>query len=136
MIQRIQSVWLFLASVSGLAGLKLPFYIGTDANGIPSSTLEATDGLNLTIPTIVVGVITLLTIFLFRNRSTQLKLSIAALFTQLLLLFFYFRDANAYTGGNFALTAALQFFVVIFIILAIMGINKDSKIIRDSNRLR
>lgn len=136
MIQRIQSVYLFLAGLCGLAGIKLPFFIGTDPKGIPSSTLEASDGMELLAATIVVAALAFVTIFLFRNRSLQLKLAIGALFVQLLLIFFYLRDANAYLSGTYALTCILQALVVMFIVLAIIGINRDNKIIRDSNRLR
>ena len=136
MIQRIQSVWLFLAGLCGLAGLKLPFYSGTDPNGIPSSTLEATDQPQLLFPTVIVGILAFITIFLFRNRSLQLKLALAALFIQLLVIFFYIQGAMSYIGGTFALTCVLQAFAILFLLLAIGGIRKDEKIIRNSNRLR
>ena len=136
MIQRIQSLWLFLAGACGLAGLKLPFYSGTDPNGIPSSTLEATDYTQLLVPTIVLGALAFITIFLFRNRSLQLKLAIGALFIQLLVIFLYVKGSLEYLSGTFALTCVLQVFALVFLILAIAGIRKDEKIIRDSNRLR
>ena len=136
MIQRIQSLWLFLAGACGLAGLKLPFYSGTDPNGIPSSTLEATDYTQLLVPTIVLGALAFITIFLFRNRSLQLKLAIGALFIQLLVIFLYVKGSLEYLSGTFALTRVLQVFALVFLILAIAGIRKDEKIIRDSNRLR
>lgn len=136
MLQRIQSVWLFLAGACGLSGIKLPFYSGTDPNGIPSSTLEATDQTALLIPTIVLAALAWITIFLFRNRSLQLKLAIGAMFIQLLVIFLYVKGSMDYLGGTYALTSVLQLFALVFLGLAIGGIKKDEKIIRDSNRLR
>lgn len=136
MLQRIQSIWLFLASIAGFAGIKFPFFSGTDAQGIPSSTLEATDNLALLIPTIVVGVITLLAIFLYNNRSTQIKLAIAALLIECFVIYKYYAESQKYIGGNFTLTSILEPLVILFIILAIIGIRKDDKIIKESNRLR
>lgn len=136
MIQRIQSVWLLLASVTGLSGIKLPFYSGTDPKGIPSSTLEATDDMALLIPTIAVGVLSLVCIFLFRNRTTQFRLTALAIILQVAVLALYWKDSQAYIGGTFALTAIMQVLAIVFLVLAAMGIKKDDKIIRDSNRLR
>lgn len=136
MIQRIQSVWLLLAAATEFAGLKLPFYSGTDPQGIPSSTLEATDKMSLLVPTIAIAVVALVSVFLFRNRSTQFKLTIAAIVLQLGLIFLYYQESTKYLQGTFALTSILQVAVVIFLTLAALGIRKDENIIRDSNRLR
>jgi len=68
MLQRIQSIWLLLASICSFATLKFPFYMGTDKTGVPSSTLEATDNFLLIIFTVAIGVTALLSIFLYKNR--------------------------------------------------------------------
>lgn len=136
MIQRIQSIWLLLAAICSFASLKLPFYSGTDATGIPSSTLEGTDSLLLICATLAVGIISLITIFLFKNRSTQIKLTLLAMIVEALLIFLYYDTSTKYLGGTYALTSILQPAVLLFLFLAFNGIRKDNKIIKESNRLR
>lgn len=136
MIQRIQSIWLLLASIAAFAGITFPFYAGTDAQGIPSSTLDATDSLPLLINTIIVGIISLLAIFLYKNRKLQINLCLIAILAQITLIYFYYAETKRYMGGTFALTSILEPLVVVLLILAILGIRKDDKIIKESNRLR
>ncbi|MFZ1529685.1 MAG: DUF4293 family protein [Ferruginibacter sp.] len=136
MLQRIQSIWLLLASALAFATLQFPFYMGTDPTGIPGSTLEAKDTMALLLPTIAIGVMTLLTIFLFKNRGLQVKFIAGALILECFLLFLYYRETQSYTGGQFVLTSILHFFILLFLFLAIRGVRKDEKIIKESNRIR
>jgi hypothetical protein len=139
MLQRIQSIWLLLAAACAFAGLKFPFYSGTDKTGIPSSLLSGASKsapIYLLILTVAVGVIALITIFLFKNRSLQIRLCIANILLQAGLTYLYYHQSTLFTGGTFALTSILQPAVLLFLVLAIGGIRKDSKIIADSNRLR
>lgn len=138
MLQRIQSIWLFLAALASFAGIALPFYayIGTNPVGIPSPALHAVDVTVLLIASVIVGTITLLTIFLFRNRPLQLKLSLVALVVQCILLYLYYFESRKYQPGTYTLWSILQPLIIIFIVLAILGIRRDEKIIKESNRLR
>lgn len=136
MLQRIQSVWLFLASIFGLSGIKWPSYVGDISSTPGTDTLEATDNMPLLIATIAMAVISLVAIFLFKNRSTQIKMVFTALALQLLVFFLYYREMQQYVFGKLTLTSILQFGVVVLLALAIMGISKDNRIIRESNRLR
>lgn len=136
MLQRIQSIWLLLASALAFATLQFPFYMGTDATGIPGSTLNAKDGMLLLIPTISLGVMTLLTIFLYKNRALQLKFIAGAIIVECILLFLYYRQTQQYTGGHYVLTSILHLFILIFLFLAMRGVRTDEKIIRESNRIR
>lgn len=136
MIQRIQSIWLLLAALCCFAGLKFAFFSGTNATGIPSSTLEGTDSLLLICTTLAVGIISLITIFLYSNRSMQIKLTLLAIILEGLLIFLYYDASKKYIGGNYALTSILQPAVLVFLFLAFSGIRRDNKIIKDSNRLR
>ena len=136
MIQRIQSIWLLLAALCSFASLKLPFFSGTNATGIPSSTLEGTDSLLLICATLAVGIISLITIFLFSNRSTQIKLTLLAIVLEAVLIFLYYDATKKYIGGTYALTSILQPAVLVFLFLAFNRIRRDNKIIIESNRLR
>ncbi len=136
MIQRIQSVWLLLASACAFLSLKMPFYSGTTKDGIPSHELLGMDNFYLMMLTIAVGVIAFISIFLYSNRKLQMRLCILDILLEAGLLFLYYKKVTTYLEGTYSLTAILQVLVLIFLILAARGINRDAKIIRDSNRLR
>ena len=136
MIQRVQSVWLFVASIFAFLLLKLSFYTGTHLPDNQYDQLTATDTMALMIPTIALGVLTLITIFLYKTRKVQLRLTVVALLLELLLLFLFYRETQNFSQGTFSITAALHVFIIIGLFLAARGIRKDEKLIRDSDRLR
>ena len=136
MIQRIQSIWLLLASIISFLTLKLSFYSGTYLPDNLYHQLNGTQNLGLMIVTIGLGVLTLITIFLFKNRVTQLWLCIVAILLDLLLLFLYYQQTKDFSRGDYAFTAVLHVVIIAALILAARGINKDEKLIKDSNRLR
>jgi hypothetical protein len=135
MLQRIQTLWLFLAAASAFASLKLPYFSGTNKEGIPSSILEGTETFPIMLLTIAIGVLALITIFLYNNRKLQLRLSILGILLEAILIYLYYRESQGWTG-TYALTALLQGLNALFFFLAAKGISHDQKIIRDSNRLR
>lgn len=136
MLQRIQTIWLLLAAVVSFAGLKFPFYSGTNKVGIPSSLLNGMSPIYLLMITVAVAVIALVTIFLYKNRKLQIRLCLINIILQVGLLYAYYHESQFFTSGTFALTAVLQPLVLIFLFLAVSGIRRDNKIIADSNRLR
>lgn len=136
MIQRIQSVWLLVASILCFLTLKLSFYSGTYLPDNQYHQLNGTDSIPLMIATVALGVLTLITIFLFKTRIIQLRLCIAGILLDLLLVFLYFRAISSFTRGEYAITAALHLLIIVSLIFAANGINKDEKLIRDSDRLR
>ena len=136
MIQRIQSIWLLIASVVAFLTLKLSFYSGTYLPDNLYHQLNGTQNMPLMIATIALGVLTLITIFLFKNRVTQLWLCIVAVLLDFILLFLYYRETSNFTRGDYAITAVLHIIIIAALLLAARGINKDEKLIKDSNRLR
>lgn len=136
MLQRVQTIWLLLAAVCAFAGLKLPFYSGTNKDQIPSSLLTGISPTYLLMITVVVIVLALVSIFLYKNRTLQLRLCLVNILVQAALIYLYYRESRSFVGGTFALTAILQPAVLVFLLLAVSGIRKDNKIIADSNRLR
>lgn len=137
MIQRIQSIWLLLAAFCVFLTLKFSTYVGTNKDLIPSSFLNGIATLPLIFVTLAVGILTFITIFLYKNRKLQLRLAILALLLETGLLFLYYKEIQTYIGkGTFSITAILHAAVIIFLILAARGINSDNKLIKDSNRLR
>jgi dipeptide/tripeptide permease len=136
MLQRIQSVWLFLAGVAIFLSIKLPFYSGTNDKGIASYQLNGTENLLLLITTIAIGVVAMVTIFLYANRKLQLRLCLVGIVLEILLHFFYYKQIQLFTQGTHALTAVLNVIAIVFFVLAARAINKDEKLIKDSDRLR
>lgn len=136
MIQRIQSLWLLLASACAFAGLKFPYYSGTNAKGITSYELNGTENFLLMVTSIAVGGLALFIIFLFKRRSLQIKLCALGIFLQALLIFLYYREVNAFETGTFSLTSVLQMITLLAFVLAARAIGKDNKLVKDSDRLR
>jgi peptidoglycan/LPS O-acetylase OafA/YrhL len=136
MIQRIQSVWLLIASIVSFLTLKLSFYSGTYLTDNLYHQLNGTESLILMIPTIGLGMLTLITIFLFKNRGTQLWLCIAAIVLDIILVILYYMATKNFSRGDYAFTAVLHAVIIAALLLAAAGINKDEKLIKDSNRLR
>lgn len=136
MIQRIQSVWLLIASILTFLTLKFSFYSGTYLPDNQYHQLNGTDNILLMTSTIALGVLALINIFLYKSRIIQLRLCIVAILLDLLLVFLYFRALSDFTRGEYAITAATHLLIIISLILAANGINRDEKLIRSSDRLR
>jgi Domain of unknown function (DUF4293) len=136
MIQRIQSIWLLLAAACAFAGFKFSYYSGTKANDIVLHELNATGTLLLMITTIAVGSLALINIFLFKKRTWQLRLCALGILLEAVLIFLYYRETTTFVQGTYSLTAILHSIIVLAFVLAARGINKDSKLLRESDRLR
>jgi hypothetical protein len=138
-LQRIQSVYLFLASLVGSSLFALPFASGpTKPDGILSDGyLSINDNIGLIILTVLVVILSLASIFLYNNRVLQMnlgKLNILVtigLFAFAAYLFYTIQTIATLGGGLF-----IPILIVIFVTLANKNINKDEKLVRDSNRLR
>ncbi|MEX1203462.1 MAG: DUF4293 domain-containing protein [Ferruginibacter sp.] len=139
MLQRIQTIWLLLAAVFSFMGFKFSFYSGTFPETGSPETYKNITGISsilLIIVTTAVGVLALITLFLYKNRPLQLKLSIAGIALQALVLFLYYNETSGFIKGTFSLTAIIQALVPFFFLLAAKGIRHDEKIIKESDRLR
>ena len=136
MIQRIQSVWLLVASVMAFLTLKVSFYSGTFLTDNQYHQLNGTDNILLMTTTIAVGIVALMAIFLYKTRVIQLRLCIIGILLDLLLLFLYLKAKQNFTQGEYAITAALHLVIQLSLAFAARGIRKDDKLIKDSDRLR
>lgn len=141
MIQRIQSVWLLLAAAASFLTLKFSFYSGNIIKeGQPKafSKLVATDDILLTITTVATGLLTLVAIFLYKNRKLQTRLCLIALLLSGLSLVLFYIQIKKFVPleGNYDLTAAIGIAVPVLIILAIRGIYSDQKLVKSLDRLR
>ncbi len=138
MIQRIQSVWLLLASASAFLGLKFPFFIGTNKDHEASYQLNGMENIYLMVLTIIIGLLAFVTIFLFKKRRRQVRLAVLGIGLELVLILLYYFQVRTFIEdtGAYALSALLQGCVLFFFFLALRGIGRDVKVIRDSDRLR
>lgn len=138
MLQRLQSVWLLLATAFDAITFRFPFYSGDwtkDILPFPVD-LNATTTIWLTILTALTGILAFVTIFLFDNRKLQLKLCYLGIFLTVVLLTVYILETQNFTTGNVAIWAVFYFAILGCFILAARGIWKDDKLIKSMDRLR
>lgn len=138
MIQRVQSIWLFLASACAALTYYFPFYVGNSLINDMSviEELKATSNPFLLVLTATVALLSLITIFLFKNRRLQLRMAIVTLILQIINLVIYFQKMGDYNRGALTLTSIFAFLVPVFLFLAISGIRRDQNLIRSVDRLR
>lgn len=136
MIQRIQTIWLLLAASAAFAGFTFSFYSGTKLNDITLHELNASSTLLLMVATLAVGGLALVNIFLFKQRAWQFRLCILGILLEAARTWLFYREATAFTQGNYSLTAVLHGIIILAFILAARGIQKDAKMVKDSDRLR
>ena len=139
MLQRIQSVWLFLTSLFSAITFKFPFYTGDwlkDALPNFIVDLNAQTTVWLTIVTVLTGALALVTIFLFRNRKLQLRLCYLGIVLSLLLLTLYVLEMMEFKDGTIALWVIFYVGILVGYIFATRGISKDEKLIKSMDRLR
>lgn len=138
MIQRIQSVWLLLASIFDAITFRFPFYVGDWQKDTVPAIIDLNAQLTtpLTIVTVLTGILAFLTIFLFNNRKLQLRLTYLGMLLSLVLLVLYFFEMGNFNSGDMALWCLFYFAVLLFYVLAARGIQKDQKLIRSLDRLR
>ncbi len=135
MLQRIQSIWLLLAAACIFLTMQFSTYVGAHADGV-MHMLKGKENILLVIITTMVGVVSLITIFLFKNRKLQLRIVLLALFLELIIVFLYYKEISKLESGAFSISALLHIGVVVFLLLAAKGITSDDKLIKDSSRLR
>lgn len=152
MIQRIQSVYLFVVTVLLVVTMCLPIGYYTHLNeplsdvfkplgvSLAGGGFESTWGLFAIL--VVSAVVALCTIFLFRNRMLQVRMTI---FNSVLLIGYYIAaaafiysmmsqsDAESFRPG-FAL--ALPLICIILNYLAFRAIYRDEVMVRAADRLR
>lgn len=155
MIQRIQTVYLFLVFL--LALLFLFFPKGTlDMDGmvyiIKSWGIALEEGVekpdyshflgivSLVMPFIIM-ILSTYTTFIYKNRLLQIKLGKINIFLHVILVvstFFYLDVIKKSFSGEFTYGVAVVFplLAMIFLLLANRAIRKDEELIRSADRLR
>ncbi|MDT0687492.1 DUF4293 domain-containing protein [Autumnicola psychrophila] len=136
MLQRIQTVYLFLAAIVSL-GLIFVFYLWENSVG---ETVYAEDELMVFIMFLLSGSLSLVSIFMFRNRKLQFVLGRLNIILNFFLLgvFVYWllnvpgeQDISEKGIGMF-----LPIISIVFLVLANKAIKKDENLVKSVDRLR
>lgn len=135
MIQRIQSIWLLLAAVCSFLTLKFEFYAGTDTTGL-ASHLTAQTSILLTILASGIGIASLITIFLYKQRKLQIRVSFFTFIASAILITLLFLQLKNFNSGTISLWSVYYFAVPVFLLFALRGIWKDEKLIKSMDKLR
>lgn len=140
MIQRVQSIWLLLAAACAFLTMRFPFYSGhltTDTlNQI--TPLTAVDSIPIVTATVASAIASLITIFLFKDRKLQMRITVANLILSIIVIALYFLNmkSNYSPFGLPLITCVFAFAVPIFLLLALRNIYKDHKLVKSMDRLR
>ena len=138
MIQRQQTLWLLLAAVASFLTFRFPFYTGNiiEENTKVFKELDSGSNFLLLVLTIVCLLLSSIAIFLFKDRSTQLKLAIAGILVSIGLVIKYIVEMMKFDNGNLALTSIFALIIVVSFLLATRGIWRDQKLVKSLDKLR
>jgi hypothetical protein len=155
MIQRVQSVYLFLASLAMFALYVVTIANNVYLNGIPtaikvSGLFQDVNGMQtnikpfvaLTAVTAVVALLPLAIVFFFRNRKRQIVLCYSAVLVIIGHSFWMAQTVKNATDGillkssNCGIGLFLPCIAILLIFLAIKAIKKDEALIKSADRLR
>ena len=138
MIQRIQTLWLLLASVCAFVTLKLSFYSGNKIidNQKQFTHLTANENMLLTILSVAVGIMAFILIFLYKDRKMQMRLALLDLVISLLNIYLYINATKNFIEGRIDWSCIFVFLIPIFLFLAMRGVYRDQKLLKSMDRLR
>jgi hypothetical protein len=145
MIQRIQTVYFFLAAASFAVLFILPMAISDQAAGefLADKVYSVTDHPALLGLTILGSVLAVVSIFFYKNRSLQVKLAYLVILLAIILplvSFLLFKGATSTLGSTVTVQHQAGWFVpagaFLFGLLAIRYIRKDERLVKSMDRLR
>ena len=154
MLQRVQSIYLLLASLALLALFLFPLVHNVYVNGKPISIMvtgvyQDVNGqlthtqffVALTAATAIVALIPLVIIFLYKNRKQQIALCYSAILVIIGYSFWMSQAAKKVMGEiqidthNWGIGLFLSSICLLFIIFAIKAIQRDEKLVKSADRL-
>ena len=162
MLQRIQSVFMFFAVISGVLIFFFPiasylsettslvFYIHTIENlshqpfpEMATSTQEFSPWFTLPLSggQLFIIILSFFSIFKFKKRILQIRLNRLTIFLNVLLVggIFYYNtllEESSKAVAEYGFAAAFPLMAIIFLFLGNYYIRKDERLIRSANRLR
>ncbi len=155
MIQRIQSIYLFLASLFLFALYLFPLVHHIDVANVPSMIKvtgvyqdagavqnHSVVFVALSILTAAIALLPLAIIFFYKHRSRQVALSYSTILVIIGYSFWVAQTVKSITGGvivgtnNMGIGLFLAPISIVFIIMAIKAIQRDEKLVKSADRLR
>jgi hypothetical protein len=137
MIQRQQSLWLILSTISAFLTYKLPFFSGvrSEKGMTQTAIIDGASNFFLLLLTGAIIILSLVTIFMFKDRSLQIRLSLLGIGLSILLLVLYFLEIKG-LSGSISISAIFVFVILFGFIMAYINIRKDQKLIKSLDKLR
>jgi amino acid transporter len=139
MLQRIQSLYLLVATILQLLLFVLPFSTAKNATEGPFSDgdLDLYDNVIMLSVLIVAALFSFICIFLFKNRKLQMNVSLGIIVLSILLtgLAAYFTFGSGITA-SIGIGLFIPIIAILFSFLAYRGIKSDDDLVKSSNRLR
>lgn len=137
MIQRKQTLWLLLSTITAVLCMTMPFAVGKEIPGKKEAfELDAASNMFLLVLAIFSIGISAITIFLFKNRKQQMWLCIAGLVISVLMVVIYISETTKLVKPTIALWCILPFITVIGYYMAFRYIRKDERLIKTLDKLR
>jgi hypothetical protein len=140
MIQRIQSIWLLLASICTVLTVKLSFYTGNKLDALTKTKafvqLNAQSDMVLTVLVGFILAACLIAIFLFKDRKRQLLVTGVTALVAIINIIIYISETRSFVEGQYSITSTITFLIPLFLLLAARGIWKDEQLVKSADRLR
>ena len=138
MIQRQQTLWLLLSALAALLSFMFPFVTGKAVkDGLPVDiSVKAGSDFLLLILTGASLVLSMATIFLYKDRKLQVKLSLVGMLIALGIIILYISQMNKLADSTLALFCILPFAGLVGYFMAFRNIRKDEKLIKSLDKLR
>lgn len=131
MIQRIQSIYLLVATIAmGLISFKVPIWT------LNEELFMAQDDTKMFILTLTGAILSLLAILMFKNRKFQMKLVKLAVLVELVIgvrLFMVLQEFEVSLNVNCIFLLAFAFLALI---MAYKAVKKDDDLVRSVDRIR
>lgn len=145
MIQRIQSIWLFLAALAatGLLYFNLYTYHALENAVDTAKQFKANDQYGLFVLAILLIILPFVNIFMFKNRKRQkglaalsIVVAIGFIAVMVMLITNLRNNTPPPSSGSYGIGAIMPILSIVFLFLAINGIRKDEKLVKSLDRLR
>lgn len=153
MIQRKQSLWLFIAALLNAGVLYFDIYKYNIAIPKPllteqvmvstPQTIKVADHFPSLLIALVMILLPLVTIFMYKKRKQQVAMAFVSILAVLSFMTMSLKRVNhvstltpAPTNESYWIGAILPVVALVFLVLAIIGIRKDDKLVKSADRLR
>ena len=133
MIQRIQTLWLLMASASAFSILKFPFYYTPEPNALE---INGAGQYSTLITLAFSACLSFISIFLYGDRMLQLKVTLLNFLLSGVIGFFIYKIVVAHPGGGFTLASTALFLIPVLQLIACYKIYQDEKLVKSADRIR